>query len=91
MLSCEETFRLVSESLDRQLPLRQRIAVRMHLLMCKACSRARRQLLFMRKAIQHLEDDIEKAVSLPALSPQARDRMKNLMRLSTDDAAPDEM
>lgn len=91
MLSCEETSRLVSESLDRQLPLRQRIAVRMHLLMCKACARARQQLLFMRKAILRLEDDIEKAVSSSSLSPQARDRIKNLMRLSTDDAAPDEM
>jgi len=34
MLSCKEATRLVSESLGRELPVRQRLSLRFHLMMC---------------------------------------------------------
>ncbi len=39
MLSCREVSRLASDYLNRDLPLRRRIAVRLHLMMCEGCTR----------------------------------------------------
>jgi hypothetical protein len=81
MFNCREVTRLVSESLDRKLPLSERIGVRIHLLMCKLCPEARRQMLLLREAARlfTLESG---GVGLDAsLSPEARDRIKrSLMR-----------
>jgi hypothetical protein len=81
MLSCKETAWLISESMDRDLPLMQRLGVRAHLLMCKHCTRYRRQLLFIRDAIQHYLDEIENEESLPpvSLSPEALERINEYL------------
>lgn len=76
MFKCKEVTRMVSESLDRKLPLYQRIGVRIHLLMCKFCSRFKKQLLFLRETIRlHVErsNDTELATKLP---PEARERIR---------------
>jgi hypothetical protein len=54
MLTCKEAHRLVSEDLDRDLPLGERLRVRMHLLACTSCSRFRDQMQFLRKAMRSL-------------------------------------
>ncbi len=81
MLTCKEVSQLVSESLDRNLPLRQRIAVRLHLFRCKICSRYREQMLFLRNAARLYAKETEEATGLPgaSLSSEARQRMKQLM------------
>jgi len=45
MLGCKEVSLLVSQSLDRKLLFRQRVAVRMYLMTRKFCSRYKEQLL----------------------------------------------
>jgi hypothetical protein len=81
MFSCKEVTRMVSESMDRTLPLGQRIGIRMHLWMCHLCSAYRKQLLFIRKTMQHytaqMEQIIDPAVSL---SPEAKERIKQTLR-----------
>lgn len=62
MLSCRESSRLLSDRLDRPLRLGERLALRLHLALCRACSRADKQLQFLRKAMSELgkrrdEDD----------------------------------
>jgi hypothetical protein len=83
MLSCKEVSHLVSQSLDRKLPLWQRIQVRLHLLMCRFCSRFRKQVLFLKDAAHHyllaVEADTAE-VARPGLSPEARDRMKRSLK-----------
>jgi hypothetical protein len=84
MLSCRETTQLISESMERKLPLRRRMAVAAHLLMCRFCSRYRKQLRFMEKAVDHLVES-EKEGSPPErtdtrLSPEARERIKQSLR-----------
>jgi hypothetical protein len=82
VLSCKEASRLVSESLDRKLPWHQRLAVRFHLLLCRFCSRFRSQLLFLRAAARHHRAAVEEADATagPALSPEARQRIKRLLQ-----------
>lgn len=50
MLTCKEASRLVSESYDRRLGWRERVGVRVHLLICAACARFARQMRFLREA-----------------------------------------
>lgn len=84
MLSCRETTQLISDSMQRRLPLRQRLAVAVHLLMCRFCLRYRKQIRFMEKAVDRLVES-EKEGSLPettdpCLSAEARERIKESLR-----------
>ena len=72
---CHDITRLVSEAMDRPLPLRTRIAMRVHYLICAWCQRYRDQLGFARDALQSGRiDDPEKVGG--KLSSDARNRLK---------------
>ena len=80
MFNCKEVSRKVSESMDRSLPLPQRMMIRFHFAMCKYCARSQKQLLIIRQALQAEE-------TLPAgdgvsesLSQDARERLKQLLK-----------
>ena len=70
---------MVSESLDRELPLHQRMGIRIHLLMCKFCSRFRRQVLILREVIQLYTIHSEKIEPSIALPLEAKARIKRAM------------
>ena len=46
--SCKQAIRLQSAALDHKLPLRQRLGLRIHLLLCKWCRRYGKQITFLR-------------------------------------------
>ena len=50
LLTCREASRLISERLDRELPIAERAALRVHLAICVACTRMTRQFEFLRRA-----------------------------------------
>jgi len=82
MLTCKDVSRLVSESLDHKLPLWPRLQVRMHLLMCRLCSRFRQQMVFLKDAARHYWTAGEETDASPGLSPEARERLKQALRSS---------
>jgi hypothetical protein len=49
MLSCKDTTRLMSEAMDRELSLRERFTLRMHLIMCSGCNSFKKQMGFLKK------------------------------------------
>jgi len=51
-LNCKEASRLQSQAMDRDLRLPDRVALRLHLGICDACSRVTRQLEFLRRALR---------------------------------------
>ncbi len=55
-LKCEQSARLVSDSLDRELGLAERWAVRGHHLGCRSCRRLRQQLLALNEAARVWSD-----------------------------------
>jgi ABC-type polysaccharide/polyol phosphate transport system ATPase subunit len=59
MLSCKEATQLVSQGLDRRLGLAERVALRLHLLICDGCTQFRRQTAFLRKAMKRLKEQTE--------------------------------
>ncbi len=52
MRSCKEVTALVIAREDRELPLTEQLALRMHMAICKACPRFERQVLTMRNAMK---------------------------------------
>jgi len=52
MLVCKEAIRLVSEQLDHKLTFWCRLSLRMHLLICRNCSRYMGQIEAIDKAIR---------------------------------------
>lgn len=88
MLSCKEAIRLVSESQDRDFSVWQRIGLRFHVLMCRACSRYSRQITTIdRVVVEHYDEDQPAKKPVP-LSPEIRDRIKTSLRAATSDSVP---
>jgi Putative zinc-finger len=52
MRSCKEASALLIAREDQTLPLRERLALRLHLAICAACPRFERQLLTLRNAMK---------------------------------------
>lgn len=52
MRSCKEVTALVIAREDRELPLAERLALRMHMAICQACPTFERQVLTMRNAMK---------------------------------------
>lgn len=78
MLTCKEISKLVSESLDRKLSLRQRMGVQLHLMMCSLCRTYRQQMRALRNIVRHSEE-----FPTEHLSDEARARIK--VNLSVED------
>ena len=57
MKTCKEVHRLVSEGQDRNLSFIERVAVRVHLMMCSACRRFEAQMDFLRQALRRFPGD----------------------------------
>ena len=54
MIDCKEASRLISQNADRPLPLARRLQLRLHLLVCDACTNFSRQVRLLRSAIKRL-------------------------------------
>ena len=54
MPSCKDVTRLVSEGLDRELGFGERVALRVHFLMCKGCRNFEQQMTMLRKVLRDL-------------------------------------
>jgi anti-sigma factor RsiW len=50
-LTCKEATRLISAGLDRDLSVADRLALRLHLTLCDACTKVKAQFEFMRRAL----------------------------------------
>ena len=82
--SCKDMTRLLSEAMDRPLPLGIRVKMRLHFLICKWCERYKNQLLFLRQALRRNAYEVEGdvAASSASLSPESKDRLKRVIRHS---------
>ena len=54
MLSCKDVTRLVSQGLDRRLGFGEWLRLRLHLAICDGCANFRKQMDFLRRAVQRL-------------------------------------
>jgi predicted anti-sigma-YlaC factor YlaD len=54
MPTCKEVHRLTSEGLDRDLTMVERVRVRVHLVMCEACTNFTAQMQLIRRAMRKM-------------------------------------
>ncbi len=64
IITCKEATRLASQGLDRKLGFLDRVALRLHLAICKGCTNAARQMEFLRRAIARLGEDADERGAL---------------------------
>jgi len=79
MMDCQHASQLLSQSQDRPLPWPQRFGLRVHLMMCRACSRFASQLALLRQAATVLGRQVENDAAV-RLSEDARDRISDRLR-----------
>ena len=84
--TCKQTVKVISESLERRLSLREQITVKLHLWICLWCVWYLEHLQLMRDTIRSRaaqEPNLDSS-SLPSLSPEARERMKSRLSKHQD-------
>ncbi len=75
-LSCDESSRLLSKELDRTLSCPERIALYIHLALCRPCRRFRRNLRLFRDLLHRkTQQDLAEQGPADALSPEERARI----------------
>jgi hypothetical protein len=89
MLTCKDASQLMSQSFDRRLGLIEKAGLRFHLLICKSCQVAYRQLDFLHQLCQRIAAKPEViAFMQPGLTAEAQERiLKELLRKQGEQSA----
>jgi len=83
MITCKEAARLISERKDHKLGFKDRLGLRMHLVMCRMCTAYKNKLeIISRLARQAGELVLGDEPAAVALSTDARQRMKDKLKSS---------
>lgn len=86
MLTCKETTYLISQSFDRELSFGERLRIKMHLLMCRFCSRFNKQLRLIRALTNSIAQKEQTGplagLSDETLSLEARNRIIKAIQTS---------
>ena len=56
MLSCKEASELMSQAQERKLSWTEKLGLKLHLVMCAACSRFARQLEFLQQSMRRYRE-----------------------------------
>jgi len=78
IFSCKQVSQRISESADRQLTLRVRLAVIGHVMMCSWCRRFQRQMKFLQLILTQMREPAE----LDSLQPEMRLSQSARQRIS---------
>ena len=54
MLNCKRATELMSQGMDKQQSLSQRMNLRFHLMMCSGCRNFKKQMIFLRQSCEKL-------------------------------------
>ena len=79
-LTCDEASKLLSDGMERPLSRPERIGLRLHLWICRACRRFRRQILLLRHLMHGLSQEDPPEASAPPLSEDGRARLQDAIR-----------
>jgi hypothetical protein len=80
MISCKKASHLISEGMNRRLSLKESIGLKIHLLMCRACSQVLKQLKGLRRLLRAYHKYlINKSISSSGLSQLTKDKIKQVL------------
>lgn len=79
---CKEVAELSSNSLDESLPLKKRLGLKLHIMMCKFCRRNNEQLYLIRELIgkKLKSNDTSESEAGSHLSEESRQRISSLLK-----------
>jgi hypothetical protein len=78
---CREIVRLASQSLEQPLPIRTRLKIRLHFIVCVWCHRYVTHLKFLHRAGHQAGDHLETMPSR-GLSAEARERIVKRLKVA---------
>jgi predicted anti-sigma-YlaC factor YlaD len=79
MITCKEASRIISDGLEKELPLIDRILVRSHLVMCKTCGYYKKQITALKDLLGNCSDS--EHLSYPdSLPDNTREQIKTLLK-----------
>ena len=81
MITCKQASQFISNSLDRPLTLRERLTLKLHLLLCKYCKRFNQQLIAVHIAIKQSIASIENDQSI-TMPTAAKERLAALVKMT---------
>ncbi len=77
---CKDVSELISRSMDDPLPLRIRMGIRFHLMMCRFCRNYRKQLLIISRIMQSSDARNASGDFSRRLPDPIRQKLKDLLR-----------
>ena len=82
MLTCKDSSKLISKSLDQPLVFKERINLRLHLLICSACRQFERQMNLIHRIARDFLNGRNQDEIMP-MPVETRERIRNNLRHST--------
>src|SRR5437899_12395635 len=76
---CRKMVPLMSESLERRLSIRERLGLRLHLLVCTWCARYLEQIKFLRRILRGQSSQASTELA-PSLAYEARERIAKALK-----------
>lgn len=73
MSSCRQASQLISDAMNRRLTLRERVSLRIHLMVCRACREFKRQAAIVREAMRVAADGAALGVTQGAAQEATQD------------------
>lgn len=73
MLNCREVTRLVSERQERALTVKERLALQMHLVVCRACKNFSLQVPFLSQAMRAYSERVDAVLEQRRANPPQPD------------------
>jgi hypothetical protein len=80
MLTCKEASELISQSYERRLSWGERLGLRLHLVICAACTQFARQMRFLHAAARAFGTTDTELGTTAQLSAEAKQRIADTLK-----------
>lgn len=81
MLNCKDMTKLISDSMERKISVRQRMELWLHIMMCGMCRRFRSNIIELRKRVRGSKSLLDQADITPApLPPATKARLEEVIK-----------
>ena len=81
MLTCKQVSKALSENRYYELPLKKKLGLFMHIILCPFCGKANKQIVLLQKGIRKfLEREEKEHFTEIRLKPEERERIRERMK-----------
>lgn len=77
---CKDVSKMISKSYDEEHPLRTRLGIKLHLMMCRLCRSYHAQIDVIQKALGFLREDLEQRQPQKKLPEDMKAKLKDMLQ-----------